>query len=112
MKNEIGQKIRHLRKSKGLTQQELGEKFGVSAAAIGGYERGRRMPSIKTLEKIAVFFGVGLEYFGVASQDEIAEVLARARTIFENNSIPAAEKDELYRELMKLYLSITDNKGK
>lgn len=112
MKNDIGQKIKSLRKSRGLTQTELAEKLGLRCSTVSGYETGYRTPKVRELESIAKFFGVGLDYFGIASQDEVMEVLARARKIFENEAVPAAEKDELYREIMRLYLSINDNKGK
>lgn len=38
----------------GLTQQELGEKIGVSRNAINQYESGTRKPDIIKLKKLAV----------------------------------------------------------
>ena len=49
---DIGEKIKAARKSAGLTQKELGEKLGVSAAMIAQYETGKRTPKISTIEKI------------------------------------------------------------
>lgn len=49
----IGQKIKYSRKKAGLTQKELGESLGVSAAMIAQYESGKRNPKIETLIKIA-----------------------------------------------------------
>lgn len=48
----IGEKIKTARKKAGLTQKELGEKLGVSAAMIAQYETGKRTPKISTIEKI------------------------------------------------------------
>lgn len=50
----IGQMIKILRKEKGLTQKQLGEKIGVSAVTITRYETEQRYPDIETLKKIAV----------------------------------------------------------
>lgn len=49
----IGQKIKYSRKKAGLTQKELGESLGVSAAMIAQYESGKRNPKIETLIKIS-----------------------------------------------------------
>lgn len=40
--SEIGRKIREARKKKGMTQAELGQKIGTTAAWIWMYENGRR----------------------------------------------------------------------
>ena len=48
-----GEKIKAARKKAGLTQKELGEKLGVSAAMIAQYENDKRNPKWKTLRKIA-----------------------------------------------------------
>lgn len=112
MSNDIGEKIKALRKLKGLTQEEMAEKMGLARSVIASYETGRRTPYIKTLEQIAAFFGVGLDYFGVASKDEIMDILARSKKVFANDTIPAAEKENLYKEIMRLYLTIADNGGK
>lgn len=58
----FGERLRHLRKSRGLQQGELGEIFGLSPSAIGSYERGLREPSYKHLVAFAQHFGVSLDY--------------------------------------------------
>lgn len=54
----IGQNIRALRKALGLTQGQLGERCGISGAAIGGYERGTTPPKRRVVEKLAAALGV------------------------------------------------------
>lgn len=51
--DNIGGRIRNARKKLGLTQQELGERLGVSGAMIGQYESGTRNPKIDTAKRIA-----------------------------------------------------------
>lgn len=48
----VGQRIRTIRKTKGLTQQQLAELSGLDDAYIGSMERGERNFSIDTLEKV------------------------------------------------------------
>lgn len=108
MKNDISKKIKTLRKQKKITQQELADKVGLNRATISNYEVGRRTPHLPELQLFADFFGVGLDYFGVATKDEVFDALNRAKDVFENESIPREKKDLLYKELMRLYLSLDD----
>ncbi len=49
----IGHKVQKLRNSAGLTQEELGEKVGISRAYMGYIEQGRNAPSLEVLNRIA-----------------------------------------------------------
>lgn len=106
----LGLKIKNLRKSRKLTQEEFAEQIGVSRSTLSCYEIGQRTPHLKTLQQIADIFGVGLDYFGVAVKDEAFELLARAKEVFESDTIPEKTKEELYHEFMKLYLSMKEVK--
>ncbi|WFR63778.1 helix-turn-helix domain-containing protein [Paenibacillus amylolyticus] len=52
LRNSVGERIRAIRKAKGLTQQQLAELSGLDDAYVGSVERGERNFSIDTLEKI------------------------------------------------------------
>lgn len=45
--------IKKLRQERGLSQQELAQKTGLSASSIGMYEQGRRKPSFEVLQLFA-----------------------------------------------------------
>lgn len=49
----FGKNLAQIRKSRGLTQQELAEKTNLSVVAIGYIETGKRWVRIGTLNKIA-----------------------------------------------------------
>lgn len=49
----IGLKIKNLRKKRGLTQKQLGERCGIADSNIRKYENGQQNPKIETLRKIA-----------------------------------------------------------
>lgn len=105
-KEEIGKKIKILRKTRGLTQQQLADKLNVKRATVSNYEIGRRSPHIKELEDIAEALGVNLEYFGFGGSAAV-DLIARAKVLFESD-IPAEEKAQAYKEIMRLYLQIEE----
>ena len=64
---EVGQKLRALRLRKKMGLVELGRHTGLSAAMISKVERGVLFPTLPTLLRIALVFGVGLDHFFTAS---------------------------------------------
>src|SRR5947209_15472730 len=58
----IGEKLRTLRLRKSLGLVELGKHTGLSAALLSKLERGKLFPTLPTLLRIAMVFGVGLDY--------------------------------------------------
>lgn len=65
---DFGENFKKLRKSRNLTQKELGAKIGLSKAVISKYENGMGYPTYDVLIRIAYYFGVTTDYLlGVAS---------------------------------------------
>ncbi len=58
---EFHEKLLELRKSRGLTQEELAEALFVSRTAISKWESGRGYPSIDSLKEISHFFSVSID---------------------------------------------------
>ena len=58
----MGERLRLLRKSKGLTQIALQMKIGVEQALLSKYESGERVPPTETLVKLANFYEVSVDY--------------------------------------------------
>ena len=58
---EFHEKLQELRKSKGLTQEELAESLYVSRTAISKWESGRGYPNIDSLKEISKFFSVSID---------------------------------------------------
>ena len=58
---EFNEKLQSLRKSKGLTQEELADILYVSRTAISKWESGRGYPSIDSLKDISKFFSVSID---------------------------------------------------
>lgn len=59
----IGEKLRSMRLRKSMGLVELGKHTGLSAALLSKLERGKLFPTLPTLLRIAMVFGVGLDYF-------------------------------------------------
>ena len=58
---EFHEKLQELRKSRGLTQEELAEALYVSRTAISKWESGRGYPSIDSLKEISSYFSVTID---------------------------------------------------
>jgi transcriptional regulator with XRE-family HTH domain len=53
-----GERIKKVRKQKGMTQKELADKLGITNNSLSRYEIGERQPPVDMLEKIANALGV------------------------------------------------------
>jgi transcriptional regulator with XRE-family HTH domain len=73
----IGAKIRALRQAKKLGLVQLGEHTGLSAAMLSKIERGQLYPTLPTLLRIAMVFGLGLDHFFVEDQKPLAVVVRK-----------------------------------
>lgn len=68
----FGQRLRDLRNSRGISQNELSKHIGVSKSSVNMYERDEREPGFETLEAIADFFNVNMDYL-LSGKTERAE---------------------------------------
>jgi transcriptional regulator with XRE-family HTH domain len=55
-----GERVRELRRAKGLSQEELADLAGLHRTYLGGIERGERNPSLKNIAAISKALGVRL----------------------------------------------------
>ena len=72
----IGENIRRYRKLRGLTQEELAKKIGVSTMSIRRYESGDRLLPEKVLSAIATALNIGVTFLlppDIYWEDEIGE---------------------------------------
>lgn len=70
LKEEVGGIIRHHRKLRGWSQEQLAEKAGRSVEMVNRIERGRTAPSFETLEVLSRCFQVPVrDLFGVGSYE-------------------------------------------
>ena len=63
-------RIEEIRSAKGIRQEELAGKMGVSRQTISSLENGRYNPSILLAYKIARFFGMSIEEVFIFEEEE------------------------------------------
>lgn len=78
---QIGPRLRTLRLKKKMGLVQLGEHTGLSAALLSKVERGRLFPTLPTLLRIALVFGVGLEHFFLSHEDAFPIVVKREQRL-------------------------------
>lgn len=67
-------RMREIRKMRGLTMKQLGAQVGASEASISQYETGKHQPDNETLMKIARVLGVSLDYLMGRDEPETDDV--------------------------------------
>lgn len=92
----IGDRIKALRKERGLTQSDLANAMGVTASMIGQYETGVRTPKHETIERIAKALSV-----------PVAELTEESTHV--DLGLIAIELRDKYRLSDEIALSIVDD---
>ena len=89
----VGERIRNLRKERGWSQEELGEKADLHHTYVGAVERGEKNASIDTLDKIADARGIEMVDLFTLAKGKINVDKLRAYIIEEvKESSPAMLK--------------------
>ena len=70
---KFGEKLKELRVAAKLSQQQLGDKAGVTLHTVRNYEQGQRQPSWAAVVKLSRALGVSTEEFASCDLDEEAE---------------------------------------
>jgi transcriptional regulator with XRE-family HTH domain len=100
--------LRELRVTKKLTQQDVSEVLETDRSCIANYERGKRMPPLESLIKIARFFDVSIDYlvlgqnFKLPKKQEVDEEMARELM---------AENTALMEESLRLHERLKDKES-
>src|SRR5579862_6315217 len=87
----FGQRLRHMRRNRGLTLTELGERVGRAPSALSLLENGRREPKLSLIEQLATALSV-----------PVAELLSRqppSRRAQLEIALADAQQDPSYRRL-------------
>ena len=62
MAYDFGLRLRSCRKKVGLSQDEVGDRLGISGSAIGAYENNIGMPSVKRLVQLCKLYNVSTDF--------------------------------------------------
>lgn len=80
VRKEIGKKIREIRKIKGLTQEELGEKANLSYKFIGELERGKVNVSLDSIDRISKALGIYIGDLFRKEKEPILKITVKEKT--------------------------------
>lgn len=87
----LGEKIHDLRKAKGLSQEELAEKVGVSRQTISKWESGSMQPTFDNIMLLCSTLGAEVEYF----TDETGKMEAVHEEIVVSDAPPNGRKEKI-----------------
>ena len=104
---KIAENIAHLRKKRGITQDELASFLGVTKASVSKWENGQSMPDIILLPEIATYFDVSVDtligYEPQLSKEQIQKIYGELGENFA--TLPFEEVFEKSEILVKKYHS-------
>lgn len=97
MNLDLGSKIKQLRLSRSMTQEQLAQRLGLTAQAISKWESGTNMPDIQMLPDLSVIFGVSIdELFAMTDESRMERI---ENMIYDVRFIPDAEFSQTERYL-------------
>ena len=102
----MGNKIRELRKNRGLSQKELANHLGVSFQTVSKWENGIAMPDVLLIPVIAYFFDVStdelFDYERLNTERKVEEICREAAECRDENP---AKAEKILRQGLKQYPS-------
>lgn len=121
MLDTIGKKIKHYRKEKGFTQEELSSKAKISRSYLGDIEGDRYNPSISTLKDVASALNVDISFLLTSDSTtnnasyyhdpEVAEMAQELKDNPDMRILLDASRDMTKEEMLALINFIKIRKG-
>ena len=87
--SKFSERLRQLRTSRELSQMDFAKQIKMSKSSINMYERGEREPGLETLERIADYFNVDMDY--LLGKSDIANRSHLVFTSIASNIMPMPE---------------------
>ena len=123
---KLGQKVKILRKRKGLSQEELGELIGVKIRSVAYYESDGRYPEDEVFEKMAEVFGVSIDFlkddsrsveytkeelfimeakdkYGYKGASEAKKTIERVKGLMAGGDLDENSKDAFFEVMQEIY---------
>ena len=133
----FAEKIKSVRETRHMTQQELCDQIHVSRRTITAYENGAAYPRASTMRKLAACLGVSIDYlrddsisdptYGLEKQEYIEQVrdlygnkgaaemeflLKRNAALFAGGEFPQEAKDAFFEAVMQAYIACREGSPK
>lgn len=110
---KYGQILKQLREEKGLSQQELADKFSINRSTYARYETSSTQPDYSILIRLADFYDVSVDYLLGREHTKDVVVIAAHRSDNELDSLPeeAFREIENFKEFIRLKYGNINKKG-
>lgn len=110
--DSVGERVKQIRISKGITQTELADSIGSTKGAISRYEQGKREFRFEQIQGIADYLGVSVfDLYGLSNEkkehlERSREFLAKLKEIIQSNS--SENPDKIWLEIDDILRSKSD----
>ena len=105
MNKDLGEKIKIIRKRRGLKQGDLAKVLNITRSQISNLEKGRRNLNLKQLNTLCTYFDIDMSYFlEETPTEECTNLLDKAKLLFESKELSKNQKEDLFASLMRIYL--------
>lgn len=102
---KLNEQIGTYRRQKGMTQEELAGKLGVTGQAVSKWESGQCCPDVALLPTLADIFGVTIDtLMGREAPDSFAGLYANTKAYFS-----AVSEEELHRDAFRLSILLHES---
>ena len=101
------ERLKQLRKEKGLSQIMLAKELGVSGGTVAMWETGKRKPQFEMFDKLCTFFARSMDYILGASDDDRSFTLINE----EVQQLGDWQVEEQYEDMIRKY-TLLDDYGK
>jgi transcriptional regulator with XRE-family HTH domain len=124
----FGDKIKELRTSAGMSQQELANKAGLSLRSIQNYESNQRYPKdVEILNKLCKalnttieelmkeednFIQEASEKYGTRGKKDAQKLVDEIGGLFAGGELNEEDKDKVFRAITEMYWRAKDNNKK
>lgn len=106
----LGEKLKSLRETRGITQQLVADRLGMSRGTYAHYEINRREPDFDTLKELADFFKVSIDYLlegnGQSSPSpeqkkpkDLGKFLEQSEVMFDGIPLTGDDKEKIKKSL-------------
>lgn len=115
----FSERLKNLRKSSGMTQDELALKLGVVRKTVSDYENGRRYPkSTDTITKLCTIFGVSSDFLigcedeliisaseahGSAGSAKARKLINETAALFAGGELSKEDKELVFRAISEVF---------
>jgi transcriptional regulator with XRE-family HTH domain len=101
----LSERIKLLRKEKGLSQQQLADEISVSRQAVTKYETGDIEPSSEKIMQLSDFFGVSMDYLSGKSDIRLPHDDLKKLAIYSDTPLEGfTNGDQLINEVVRLMI--------